>query len=164
MDRIGAGRLILLDASAEMLQQAAARLAPWQPKIFVQALTAPLPAGPFDAVVSALAIHHLSDEEKKDLYARIFHALNPGGIFINAEQVAGSSNRLQQLFEATHLDGARSLGSSEDEVSRAIERMSYDRCSTVADQITWLVQAGYEDAECFYRWFRFAVFGGWRPL
>jgi tRNA (cmo5U34)-methyltransferase len=123
-----------------------------------------LPSGPFDAVVSALAIHHLSDEEKRALYARVFNILSSGGIFINAEQVAGKGIRLQGLFEATHLEAARRLGSSEAEIDGAIARMRYDRCATVADQIAWLEQAGYEDAECFFRSFRFAVIGGWRPL
>jgi tRNA (cmo5U34)-methyltransferase len=163
MDHVGTGRLTLLDASAEMLQRAATRLARYHPEIVVQPLTAELPRGPFEAVVSALAVHHLSDEEKRALYERILGSLSPGGIFINAEQVVGKSPRLQALFEAAHLDRARRLGSSEAEIEGAIERMSFDRCATVADQIAWLEQAGYEDAECFFRSFRFAVFGAWKP-
>ena len=163
MERVGTGQLTLLDASTEMLERATARLVQWQPRIIVQPLTAPLPSGPFEAVVSALAIHHFNDEEKRCLYARILNVLSSGGMFINAEQVIGASSRLQKLFEAVHLDGARNLGSSEAEIKAAVERMGYDQCSTVADQIVWLKQAGYEDAECFYRSFRFAVFGGWKP-
>jgi tRNA (cmo5U34)-methyltransferase len=163
IERIGTGQLTLLDASGDMLERATTRLTQWQPRIIVQPLTAPLPSGPFDAVVSALAIHHLNDAEKRNLYSRILNVLSPGGIFLNAEQVIGASDRLQKLFEAVHLDSARSLGSSEAEIMGAIERMSYDQCSTVADQLVWLKQVGYEDAECFYRLFRFAVFGGWKP-
>jgi tRNA (cmo5U34)-methyltransferase len=163
VDRVQPGRLTLLDASADMLQRAAERLERWHPEIVVHALTEELPPGPFDAVVSALAIHHLSDGEKRHLYARILNVLSPGGIFINAEQVAGRSDRLQRLFESTHLDAARKLGSSDAEINSAIARMSYDRCATVADQIAWLEQAGYEDSDCFFRSFRFAVFGGWKP-
>src|SRR5207237_742954 len=59
VQRIENAKLCLLDASAEMLQRAATRLAPWRPEILVQPLTTNLPAGPFDAVISALAIHHL---------------------------------------------------------------------------------------------------------
>ena len=162
-DRVPAGRLVLLDASADMLQSAIARLGRWRPEVVIQPLTAELPCGPFDAVVSALAIHHLSDGDKRHLYARILDVLAPGGIFINAEQVIGNSARLQTLFERVHLDRARSLGSSDTEIAGAIERMSYDRCATVGDQLAWLNQAGYTDVECFFRSFRFAVFGGWRP-
>ena len=113
-------------------------------------------------MVSALAIHHLTDADKRQLYARIFNVLAPAGIFINAEQVSGRSDRLQRLFEATHLERARALGSSESEIEGALERMSYDRCATVADQLEWLDQVGFKDVECFFRSFRFAVFGGWK--
>jgi tRNA (cmo5U34)-methyltransferase len=163
VERVQAGRLTLLDASSDMLQRAAVRLAVWRPEIVVQPLTDALPRGPFDTVVSALAIHHLGDGDKRNLFARIFDVLSPGGIFLNVEQVLGGSRRLQELFEHVHLDRARSLGSSDAEIAGAIERMSHDRCATLADQLTWLSQTGYEDVECFYRSFRFAVFGGWKP-
>jgi tRNA (cmo5U34)-methyltransferase len=162
--RVPSARLTLLDQSPEMLQRAVTRLAAWRPEIMVQPLTAPLPVGPFDAVVSALAIHHLSDDDKRTLYAGILGVLKPGGVFINAEQVSGASRRLQGLFETTHLESARRLGSSDAEIEGAIERMRHDQCATVADQIAWLDREGFEDVDCFYRWFRFAVFGGWRLL
>jgi tRNA (cmo5U34)-methyltransferase len=164
MHRVPTAQLHLLDASPEMLQQAEVRLARWQPQILVQSLNADLPPGPFDAIVSALAIHHLSDADKRGLYARILTALRPGGIFINAEQVSGKSARLQNLFESVHLDRARALGSSEAEIAGAIQRMSYDQCATVAEQLAWLDEIGFEDAECFFRSFRFAVFAAWKPM
>jgi len=40
--------------------------------------------------------------------------------------------------------------------------MGYDRCATLSDQLGWLDEAGFEDVECFFRSFRFAVFGGWK--
>jgi len=163
LERVPSARLTLLDASAAMLRRAEARLAQSQPKILLRSLAAELPPGPFDAVVSALAIHHLSDEEKRLLYGRILKVLSPGGLFANAEQVAGKTERLEKLFEASHLDASRKLGSSEEEIAGAIERMKCDKCATLADQLAWLEQAGYRDVECFLRWFRFAVFGGWKP-
>lgn len=162
LQRIGTAELVLLDASAEMLQQAQKRLTDHKPNIVQCELTQNLPEGPFDAVVSALAIHHLLDSQKRELYRRILATLAPGGIFLNAEQVAGTSPRLQQLFESTHLDRARQLGSSEAEISRAVERMAIDKCASVAEQLGWLNEAGFQEVECFYRWFRFAVFGGWK--
>lgn len=163
-DRAPTAQLHLLDASSEMLQQAANRLSGRQSRMFIQPLDADLPPGPFDAIVSALAIHHLNDADKRGLFSRILSALAPGGIFLNAEQVSGSSPRLQSLFESVHLDRARALGSSEPEIAGAIQRMSYDQCATVADQVAWLTELGFDDAECFFRSFRFAVFGAWRPV
>jgi tRNA (cmo5U34)-methyltransferase len=146
-----------------MLQQAANRLSGHQPQMFIQSLDAELPPGPFDAIVSALAIHHLNDADKRGLFSRILPALTPGGIFLNAEQVSGRSPRLQSLFESVHLDRARTLGSSEAEIAGAVQRMTHDHCTPVAEQLAWLTELGFDDAECFFRSFRFAVFGAWRP-
>jgi tRNA (cmo5U34)-methyltransferase len=164
VERVPTAKIHLLDASSEMLLQAASRLSKWQPQITVQSLNEELPEGPFDAIVSALAIHHLNDAEKRDLYSRILAALAPGGVFINAEQVSGRSARLQNLIEAVHLDRARALGSSEVEINGAIQRMSHDQCATVSDQVAWLDKIGFENAECLFRSFRFAVFCGWKPV
>jgi tRNA (cmo5U34)-methyltransferase len=162
-ERIGAAQVHLLDAYADMLDQAVARPALGRCEIYVQNLVEDLPRGPFDGLVSALAIHLLADKHKRDLYARILEILSPGGLFVNAEQVSGGSRRLQSHFEDTHLGRARDLGSSEAEIQGALERMRYDRCATLSDQLGWLDEVGFEDAECFFRSFRFAVFGGWKP-
>ena len=125
VERAPTAKLHLLDASSEMLLQAASSLGKWQPQITVQSLIEALPEGPFDAIVSALAIHHLNDAEKQDLYSRILAALAPGG---------------------------------------AIQRMSHDQCADVSEQVAWLDEIGFEDAECLFRSFRFAVFCGWKPI
>jgi tRNA (cmo5U34)-methyltransferase len=164
VDRVPTARLHLLDASADMLRQASKRLSSRQFQVSVQPLDSDLPPGPYHAIVSALAIHHLDDAAKRRLYTRIFSALIPGGLFINAEQISGGSSRLQTLFEEVHLDRARALGSSDSEIAGAIQRMSYDKCSTAEEQICWFKEIGFEDVDCFYRSFRFAVFGGRRPL
>jgi tRNA (cmo5U34)-methyltransferase len=161
--RVPDAQLHLLDASSEMLQKASQRLSAHRLQISIQSLDSDLPAGPFQAIVSALAIHHLNDAGKRALYSRIFSTLAPGGIFINAEQVLGGSPRLEKLFEHVHFDRARALGSSEAEIAGAIQRMNHDRCAPLNDQLQWLTALGFVDVDCFYRSFRFAVIGGWRP-
>jgi tRNA (cmo5U34)-methyltransferase len=44
--------------------------------------------GSFTGAVSALAIHHLSDDRKHELYREIFDRLAPGGLFLNDDIVA----------------------------------------------------------------------------
>ncbi len=53
----------------------------------VQRLEEPLPAGPFDVVVSALAVHHLDATAKRDLFARVHAALRAGGRFVLGDVV-----------------------------------------------------------------------------
>jgi tRNA (cmo5U34)-methyltransferase len=47
----------------------------------------PLPDGPFDLVVSTLAVHHLDSAGKADLFRRIAAVLRPGGRFVLADVV-----------------------------------------------------------------------------
>jgi tRNA (cmo5U34)-methyltransferase len=85
----------LLDASPAMLEQASTRLGDvWDrcTPIVGDAIDA-FPDGPFDAVVTALAMHHLADADKRLLYGLIHERLRPGGVFVNAEQVAGPTPR-----------------------------------------------------------------------
>ena len=65
-----AAQLTLLDGAAAMLAQARTRLGD-SPRYVVADLADPLPEGPWDAVVSALAIHHLDDPGKRALFARV---------------------------------------------------------------------------------------------
>jgi tRNA (cmo5U34)-methyltransferase len=53
----------------------------------LQDLREALPEGPFDLVISALAVHHLEGPEKAELFARIAAALAPGGRFVLADVV-----------------------------------------------------------------------------
>lgn len=61
---------VLLDEAPAMLERAAERLAPLGDRVttVVADLRDDLPEGPFDVVASALAIHHLDDAGKADLY------------------------------------------------------------------------------------------------
>ena len=162
MEKVGNSSLYLLDESTDMLAKAQQRLAQYKPQVFIQSMTEPLPAIQFHAVVSSVAIHHLPDEDKRDLFKRIYQSLAPGGVFINAEQILGETEWQQKLYEDMHLNGARALGSDEDEIRAAKERMSYDRCATLSDQISWLKEIGFENADSFFHSFRFAVYAGWK--
>ena len=163
--RVKPRALTLFDASAEMLAKARARLAEFAPAVVVADFNAPLPRGEFDVIMSALAIHHLADADKRSLFARIHAALAPGGLFVNAEQILAPDVWGIELNERVHLDAARSLGSSEAEVGASVARMKFDRCATVADQVAWLREAGFARAGTFFHWFRFAVYAGWKaPL
>jgi tRNA (cmo5U34)-methyltransferase len=155
-------RFVLLDGSADMLGVARARLDRSVERIAVQDLTEALPDGPFDAVVSALAIHHLADVDKRSLFRRILDRLLAGGIFVNADQALGSTAALERAFALEHETGARALGASDDEWSAALERMSHDRAATLADQLTWLRDAGFEDVAVAFVGRRFVVYSGRR--
>ncbi|MFY1657594.1 class I SAM-dependent methyltransferase [Micromonospora sp. WMMD1274] len=158
-------RLTLVDGAPGMLAVAAGHLdARGVPHRTVHAdLADPLPAGRYDAVVSALAIHHLDDSGKRALYRRAAEALVPGGVFVNAEQVAGPTPTLDRRYDEVWTARITELGSDAEEIAGARERMRHDRPAPVADQCRWLAEAGLVDVDCFFKEWRFAVFGGQRP-
>ncbi|HWT92392.1 MAG TPA: class I SAM-dependent methyltransferase [Solirubrobacteraceae bacterium] len=151
--------LTLLDGAPAMLDQARAELGDDRTAYVTADLTDPLPGEPasFCAVVSALAIHHLDDAGKRDLFARVHAQLKPGGAFVNAEQVAGPTPHLDALYRAWHEAQARAAGSDDAEWDAAEERMRFDRCATVEDQLGWLRDAGFSDVDCRFQDHRFAV-------
>jgi tRNA (cmo5U34)-methyltransferase len=150
-------RLTLTDGAEAMLDKAREQLGEEAVDYAVADLDDPLPAGRWDAVVSALAIHHLEDPGKRRLFGRIHAALAPRGVFVNAEQVAGPTPFFTELYARWHEQRARAGGSDDAEWTGAEERMRYDRCASVEDQLQWLRAAGFADADCLFKDHRFAV-------
>ena len=149
-------RVTLLDGAPAMLDQARAALGD-RCDYVVGDLADPPPDGPWDAVVSALAIHHLADAGKRALFARVRETLAPGGVFVNAEQVAGPTAALDARYAEWHEARARAAGSDDEEWAGAERRMEADRCSSVEDQLAWLRAGGFPEADCLYKSHRFAV-------
>ncbi len=142
--------LVLLDGSAAMLEQARATLGVRASYVTAE-LAGALPAGPWDAVVSALAIHHLEDAAKRDLYVRVHAALTPGGVFVNAEQVSAPTPLFDAAYLAWHERRARELGASQAEWAGARARMAADRLACVERQLGWLREAGFADSDCLFK-------------
>jgi tRNA (cmo5U34)-methyltransferase len=115
-----------------------------------------------DLVISALAIHHLDDPGKRALFSRVYGALRPGGLFINADQVLGRTPAVTERNRRAWLGAAHRLGVSEGDLAAAIERMKYDRMAKLEDQLRWLEDAGFTDVDCAFKDGMFAVLSGRR--
>lgn len=59
-------------------------------------------AGPFDAILSATALHWLEESVLRRVYADAAKLLRPGGVFANADHVAVADGRLAEVAAATH--------------------------------------------------------------
>lgn len=112
-------RLVGIDESGAMLDHA--RRAVPETDLRVARLQDPLPDGPFDLVVSALAVHHLDGPGKAQLYRRSAGVLAPGGRAVVADVVVPED----PADAVTPVDG------------------DYDTPSSVAEQLGWLGDAGF---------------------
>ncbi len=50
----------------------------------------------YDAVVSAIAIHNVTHEEKNELFGKIYTSLNDGGVFVNGDFVGGETSEMDE--------------------------------------------------------------------
>ncbi|PUA39636.1 SAM-dependent methyltransferase [Paenibacillus elgii] len=116
----------------------------------------------YDIVISSLSIHHLADAEKQKVYCTAYALLNDNGLFINADQVLGSTPALEERYKQDWRRKVENSGLSAAEISAAYERTKLDRMSTLEEQLVWLKQAGFSDADCIYKYFNFVVMAGWK--
>jgi SAM-dependent methyltransferase len=128
---------------------------------------------PFDVIVSGYAIHHLPDRRKQALYAEVFDLLAPGGVFINIDHVASSSERLAQMFDQAMVDALTQFRRRENpDLSReAVEEEYLNRpdrldniLASVVVQCDWLRTIGFQEVDCYFKWFELALFGGFKPV
>lgn len=158
-----AAHITLVDFSPNMLELAKKRFTDDEQMEFLQAdyVKDDLPEN-FDAIVSSLSIHHLDNEDKRALYQRVYKLLAPGGVFINADQIAGPTSALDARYQALWLTQVRALGATEQQVTDSLYRQREDRRAPVAPQLQWLREAGFADADCWYKESSFAVMAGTR--
>ncbi|HEY7438215.1 MAG TPA: class I SAM-dependent methyltransferase [Acidimicrobiia bacterium] len=149
LDAYPESEAVCLDLSQTMLDAAARRFAGDDRVTFVlHRLDDVMPVrGPFDAVVSSLAIHHVTDARKQELDAEILELLVPGGIFANLDVMASPTEKLHQQW-------------------RVEMGVGDDRSDTLRDmpsQLGWMSDAGLEHVDCIWKWRSLALLRGERP-
>lgn len=118
----------------------------------------------YDLVISALSIHHLTEPQKSELFKKIYTHLNPGGVFINADQVQGESTHIDKCYRETWIKQVKDNGVTAAELEAALERMKEDKMSTLESQMQWLKDDGFSDVNCWYKNYSFVVFSGCKQL
>lgn len=185
-------RVVLHDFSEPMLAEASHRLASHGASVtyhrgdlLTPAWTAGLD-GLFDAVVSHIAIHNVRFPDRiRATYHEIFPLVAPGGCFINLDhpatgELAGRASRHAQQMARRHQiyeeTGAWPALGEIPARSRSgwnphahaeprgndLERIRSQEPATVANQLRWLLEAGFDEAECFWREPRDALIGAFR--
>ncbi|TVQ45502.1 MAG: class I SAM-dependent methyltransferase [Gloeocapsa sp. DLM2.Bin57] len=121
----------------------------------------------FNACVSSLAIHHLSDEMKQQLFNCIGKHLQPGGCFWNGDPILQESPVLVDIYETMRTNWTQQQGINREEVRGKLGQTQpygysgQDRLATLATHFSLLDCAGFKVTAVPWKYFGLAVFGGW---
>lgn len=121
-----------------------------------------------DFMVSSLAIHHLNENEKSQLFKYIYTKLNFGGLFINYDPVLPPSQELEQfelmMWKDWILNYEAAISPRRDKSLDYIPsqyKSNKDNVpSSLNSQLEMLRNAGFIDVNLFYKYGLFCLFGG----
>ncbi|MBV9599014.1 MAG: class I SAM-dependent methyltransferase [Chloroflexi bacterium] len=171
--------LLALDGSDEMRAQATARLRPFGGRGEVGGLDLQ-GTGWFaaldgvDAVVSSLALHHLDEAGKRQLFEAVAQRLSPGGALLIADLVEPKRAEALTVFAAGWDAAAERQSQTKPGSAEALERFKETRWNIFAfpdpqetpsplfEQLTWLREAGFSSVDCYWLRAGHAVYGGYR--
>jgi tRNA (cmo5U34)-methyltransferase len=173
MDYFPAATAILADYSQQMMAQGAVELTPYAGRYeyveFNLAHGGPWPAAipsGVDAVVTSLAVHHLNDARKRELFREILDHLVPGGWFLNYDPVTTTDPVVQAAWH--RVEDRRDESAAEKRSHRSPEEQlrweNHTRYLIPLDQqVAYLREAGFEGVDVYWRELDYAIYGGRRP-
>lgn len=156
---------VLVDGSEEMMRVGSERLAEFDGRYRYVAWDfgeGALPddlAGPFDAVISSAAIHHLPEAALQRLYGQVWERLASGGAFLNLDLVHAPDDALESRYRAiAQAERVRDEPPPSTEVPR-----HHSHLEPLDSHLAWLRDAGFAQVDCFWKRLGGALFGGYRP-
>jgi len=152
------------DTDPAMLEVARERCAVFGDRVHLVARSFAEPLRACDAVVACIALHHVKDMAAKGkIYANIFQALHPGGIFANADCVMSETPAVRSASYEGWAKFMEEQGLSPAEAQQQFtEWAKEDYYPPLATELRLLAEGGFAEPDCFWRMAPFTVFGGVR--
>lgn len=170
-------RVVGMDASGAMLAEASRELTEFAERFTIEHFD----LGAADwrqrdiaptAVVSSLAVHHLTGEQKQQLYQDVHNMLAPGGSLVIADLVAPVGDRSHELARRMWDEWVKANADATglgDEPYRAFHVLEWscfeypddlDKPSPLPDQLRWLDEIGFVEVDAYWMKAGHAIFGG----
>ena len=149
---------VLTDIADEMLNIARKRFEGLPDVSFeISDYTEGLPSGDFDAVISALSVHHLEDGDKAALFKRIYDKLPDGGVFANYDQFCSGGENTDRLYDSFWEKQILDSGLSDTDISLWRERRRLDRECSAKWEVNALRECGFKTVDVVYSYHKFSV-------
>ena len=104
----------------------------------------------------------MEHKDKILLYNKIYEHLNPGGVFLNADQVLGPTPANENEYQKNWMDKIEVGSLSEFGKQRIYDRMKLDNPARLEDNIKWLKNSGFKNVDVYYKYYNFVVLYGKR--
>lgn len=120
----------------------------------------------YDVVVSSFALHHIqSDKDKIKLYKNIYKVLNKKGVFLTADIVLGVNNFIKNLYDRKWEEHIiKQIMRNLLDSTTLIRYQTDDNPSKLFDHLKWLDNAGFNQVESIWKYYNFAIFGGFKII
>lgn len=174
-------RMTGLDGSPAMLRAAGELLAPYGDRVRLSMFRLReaswidgLP--PVRIFLSSLVLHHLDGPAKRELFARLFDRLEPGGALLFADVMEPRTDIVRKHFANSWAEEIRRRSVDLHGDERAHEFFvrehwniyeypsSMDKPSTLPEQLRWMEEAGFEGVDVFWARAGHALLGGYKPV
>ena len=185
LDAFPRARVISLDVNPKMIEAGEQRLARFGDRSRFLEFDFDGPVwpddapGPFDAVVSSRAIHHVSDEQKRIIFGWIYDRLRPGGWLLNYDYIRAPSEALSAVYARLGSNeprgaghghehghghgGGNGHGHGPDQGDAAAHQGHHSHTSPLLGQLAMLDALGFVDVDVFWKQFGSVVYGGRHP-
>ncbi len=125
----------------------------------------------YDLVISSLAIHHLTKDDRRKLFVFIYSHLTKGGYFINIDTVLPPEGEIEEfylLLWEEWIDEVSGITGESDKYHDLIygHHQSPNHLSRVAplvEQLTLMEETGFIDIDCIMKYGIFAMYIGRKP-
>ena len=170
-----------LDGSPEMLKKAAQLLGQYAERAELRGFRLEEPSWTDElpqtvrVFLSSLVLHHLDGGGKRNLFARLFGQLEPGGALLFADLMEPRTERARRHFAAAWEEEIRRRSVEIHGDGRAHEFFvrehwniykypdPADKPSTLSEQLGWMEEAGFEGVDVFWARAGHALLGGYKP-
>lgn len=178
LERFPKAEITAVDGSAEMLEKAADKLRAFGGRVrlkqaYFERILDEGAGGSFDLIVSSFALHHMRHADMPSFFSSLRGSLTPGGRLVVADYVLTPHSELQRHYEGVWVDWRRRnmksvLGFEQDREAAFAEheetkRAEGDNPAGLQDLLGWMGGAGFQEPECHWKYYCFAVYGGRRP-
>ena len=131
---------------------------------------------PLRCVLASLIVHHLNADGKRHLFSDIASQLEPGGAFIMIDLVEPTYSKARDAYSRQWDEDVQVRVQASGQGPEAYyffrnDRWNfyadptpdpYNQPSPLADQLSWLRDAGFSRVDCFWMYAGHAIFGGYK--